>query len=55
MAPIFVPMFMQVGLVPAITQVAYRIGDSVTNIVSPLMPFLSLIVALLKNMIKILV
>src|SRR5699024_3504548 len=45
MAPIFVPMFMQVGLDPAVTQVAYRIGDSATNIISPLMPFFPLIVA----------
>lgn len=45
MAPIFVPMFMQVGLSPELTQMAYRIGDSSTNIISPLMPFFALIVA----------
>jgi aminobenzoyl-glutamate transport protein len=38
-APIFVPMFMDVGLHPAFTQLLYRIGDSVTNCVSPLYPF----------------
>jgi aminobenzoyl-glutamate transport protein len=38
-APIFVPMFMGVGLHPAFTQLLYRIGDSVTNCVSPLYPF----------------
>jgi aminobenzoyl-glutamate transport protein len=45
MAPIFVPMFYRVGLSPELTQMAYRIGDSSTNIISPLMPFFALIVA----------
>lgn len=45
MAPVFVPMFMQMGISPEITQVAYRIGDSATNIISPLMPFFPLVVA----------
>lgn len=45
MAPVFVPMFMQMGISPEVTQVAYRIGDSATNIISPLMPFFPLIVA----------
>ncbi|WP_249870072.1 AbgT family transporter [Oceanobacillus saliphilus] len=45
MAPVFVPMFMQMGISPEVTQVAYRIGDSCTNIISPLMPFFPLIVA----------
>ena len=45
MAPIFVPMFMLLGLSPELTQAAYRIGDSVTNIIAPTMPFFALIVA----------
>lgn len=45
MAPVFVPMFMQLGIAPEVTQTAYRIGDSSTNIISPLMPFFPLIVA----------
>ncbi|WP_067727669.1 AbgT family transporter [Oceanobacillus damuensis] len=45
MAPVFVPMFMQMGISPEVSQVAYRIGDSSTNIISPLMPFFPLIVA----------
>lgn len=45
MAPIFVPMFMLLGLSPELTQVAYRIGDSVTNIIAPTMPLFPLIVA----------
>lgn len=38
-APIFVPMFMALGFHPAFTQLLYRIGDSITNCVSPLYPF----------------
>ncbi|WP_163580896.1 AbgT family transporter [Gracilibacillus saliphilus] len=45
MAPVFVPMFMQMGISPEVTQVAYRIGDASTNIISPLMPFFPLVVA----------
>ena len=45
MAPVFVPMFMQMGIAPEVTQVAYRVGDSATNIISPLMPFFPLVVA----------
>lgn len=45
MAPVFVPMFMQMGIAPEVTQAAYRIGDSATNIISPLMPFFPLVVA----------
>ena len=45
MAPIFVPMFMRLGLSPELAQVVFRIGDSTTNIISPLMPFFPLAVA----------
>lgn len=44
MAPIFVPMMMLMGISPAGTQAAYRVGDSVTNIISPLMPYLPIII-----------
>jgi len=44
LAPILVPMLMQLGLSPELTQAAYRIGDSSTNIVTPLMPYFPLIV-----------
>jgi aminobenzoyl-glutamate transport protein len=44
LAPIFVPMLMQVGLSPELTQAAYRVGDSSTNIITPLMPYFPLIV-----------
>ena len=45
MAPVFVPMLMAVGYSPEFTQVAYRIGDSTTNIISPLMSYFAVIVA----------
>lgn len=43
MAPVFVPMFMLLGLSPELTQASYRIADSVVNIISPLMPYFPLI------------
>ncbi len=48
-APVFVPIFMQLGISPELTQVAYRIGDSVTNVITPLNPYLVIILALLKE------
>lgn len=44
LAPIFVPMLMALGISPDLTQAAYRIGDSSTNIITPLMPYFPLIV-----------
>ncbi|WP_455537987.1 AbgT family transporter [Terrisporobacter sp.] len=44
LAPVFLPMFMKVGISPELTQVAYRIGDSTTNIISPLMSYFAMIV-----------
>jgi aminobenzoyl-glutamate transport protein len=48
-APVFVPMFMYVGISPELTQVAYRVGDSITNIVTPLNPYMVIIVALIQR------
>lgn len=48
-APIFVPMFMRLGLSPETTEAIYRIGDSTTNIIAPLMPFFPLVVALCQK------
>ncbi|TYP54207.1 aminobenzoyl-glutamate transport protein [Thermosediminibacter litoriperuensis] len=45
MAPVFVPMFMALGYSPAFTQLVYRIGDSSTNIITPLMSYFAVIVA----------
>ncbi len=44
LAPIFVPMFMMLGYSPELTQVVYRVGDSATNIISPMMSFFALII-----------
>ena len=44
LAPIFVPMLMQLSLSPELTQAAFRIGDSSTNIITPLLPYFPLIV-----------
>ena len=45
MAPIFVPIMMQLGYSPELTQMAYRIADSSTNIISPLMTYFAIIIA----------
>ncbi|MDG5799952.1 AbgT family transporter [Marinilabiliaceae bacterium ANBcel2] len=45
MAPIFVPIFMILGYSPELSQAVYRIGDSVTNVISPMMSFFALIIA----------
>ncbi len=48
-APVFVPMLMQVGISPELTQAAYRVGDSVTNIITPLNPYMVVILAFLQR------
>ena len=44
-APIFVPMLMLIGYAPEAIQAAYRIGDSTTNIITPMMSYFGLILA----------
>lgn len=44
-APVFVPMLLLMGITPEATQIAYRIGDSSTNIITPLMPYFGVVVA----------
>ena len=48
-APVFVPMFMLLGFTPELTQTAYRIGDSSSNIISPMMSYFALIVAFFER------
>lgn len=43
LAPVFVPMMMLMGFDPAITQVVYRIGDSITNPLSPLFTYIPVV------------
>lgn len=45
LAPVFVPMFLLLGVAPEATQMAFRIGDSSTNIITPLMPYFGVVVA----------
>jgi aminobenzoyl-glutamate transport protein len=49
MAPVFVPMFMLLGYPPEVTQAAYRVGDSVTNVISPMMSYFALIIAFVQR------
>ncbi len=48
-APVFVPMLLLTGISPEATQVAYRIGDSSTNIITPLMPYFGVVVAFVQQ------
>lgn len=45
LAPILVPMLMLLGIHPAFTQVIYRVGDSITNPITPMMPYLPLLLS----------
>lgn len=49
MGPVFIPMFMFMGYSPELVQNTYRIGDSVTNIISPLLPYFPIIIAFAKK------
>jgi aminobenzoyl-glutamate transport protein len=48
-APVFVPMFMQAGISPELTQAAYRVGDSVTNGITPFNPYLVIILVFIRR------
>jgi aminobenzoyl-glutamate transport protein len=49
MAPVFIPMFMFMGYSPELSQAVFRIGDSVTNVISPMMSFFALIIAFFQK------
>jgi len=49
---IMVPMLMQLGVSPDLTQAAYRVGDSSTNIITPLLPYFPLIVVFCQRYVK---
>lgn len=49
LAPIFIPMFMYLGYDPAFTQMIYRVGDSITNPITPVLPYLPLLLAFAKK------
>lgn len=48
-APVFVPMFMILGYTPEFAQVAYRIGDSCTNVITPMMSHFSMIIVFMQK------
>ncbi len=48
-APIFVPMFMLIGIRPELTMVSYRIGDSCTNIITPLNAYLVIVLVFMQK------
>lgn len=49
LAPVFVPMFMILGYSPAFTQVAYRIGDSITNPITPMLAYFAIALTFAKK------
>jgi len=51
-APVFVPMLMQIGISPELTQLSYRIGDSVSNVITPMNPYMIIILMEVKKYIK---
>ncbi|MHC8515151.1 AbgT family transporter [Sporosarcina sp. ITBMC105] len=49
LAPVFVPMFMIMGYSPALTQAAYRIGDSITNPITPMLAYFAIALTFAKK------
>lgn len=49
MAPIFIPLFMYLDYNPAYIQLAYRLADSTTNVITPLNPYVPMILAFMKQ------
>lgn len=49
LAPIFVPMFMYLNYSPALTQAAYRVGDSITNPITPMLAYFAILLAFAKR------
>jgi aminobenzoyl-glutamate transport protein len=51
-APVFVPMLMQVGISPELTQAAYRVGDSVSNVITPMNPYMIIIIIEVRKYVR---
>ncbi len=49
LGPVFVPMFMIIGYNPAFTQLAYRIGDSITNTITPMLAYFAILLTFAKK------
>lgn len=50
LATIFVPLFMRLGVSPELAQAAYRVGDSLTNAISPLNIYLVVVLVFLQRL-----
>lgn len=51
-AAVMVPMLMELGVSPDMTQAAYRVGDSSTNIITPLLPYFPLIIVFCRKYVQ---
>ncbi len=51
-APVFVPMLMQVNISPELTQAAYRVGDSVSNVITPMNPYMIIIIMEVRKYVR---
>lgn len=49
MGPVFVPMLMVMGYSPELVQASYRVGDSITNTITPLLPYFPIIIAFARK------
>nr|WP_246049262.1 AbgT family transporter [Corynebacterium tapiri] len=49
MASVFVPMFALLGYEPSFIQAAFRVGDSATQVITPLNPYMIVILGLLRR------
>lgn len=49
---VMVPMLMELGISPDFTQAAYRVGDSSTNIITPLLPYFPLIIVFCRKYVQ---
>lgn len=49
MGPVFIPMLMLMGYSPELVQASYRVGDSITNIITPLLPYFPIIIAFARK------
>ena len=52
LAPVFIPMMMLAGFSPELTQAGYRVGDSVTNVITPLNPYMIIILAQVQKYVR---
>jgi aminobenzoyl-glutamate transport protein len=52
LAPIFIPLFMRLGVAPQTVLAAYRVGDSPLNVITPLMVYLPFVVLVAQKYVK---